>query len=121
MMAILFLGGLGGLSAPQGFFFIILYRSPPNILSYGGVFMHLGAGEIGLLIVLALVLFGAKRLPQVGRAAGEAIREFKAAFNGDSKLKIGEDTNTGDSEPPPNTKREGSPPDNGGSSGNRTG
>jgi sec-independent protein translocase protein TatA len=49
--------------------------------------MHLGAGEIALLIVLALVLFGAKRLPQVGRAAGEAIREFKAAFNGVSKLK----------------------------------
>jgi sec-independent protein translocase protein TatA len=48
--------------------------------------MHLGAGEIALLIVLALVLFGAKRLPQVGRAAGEAIREFKAAFNGVSKL-----------------------------------
>jgi TatA/E family protein of Tat protein translocase len=37
--------------------------------------------------VLALVLFGAKRLPQVGRAAGEAIREFKAAFNGVGKLK----------------------------------
>jgi sec-independent protein translocase protein TatA len=49
--------------------------------------MHLGAGEIALLIILALVLFGAKRLPQVGRAAGEAIREFKAAFNGVSKLK----------------------------------
>ena len=49
--------------------------------------MHLGAGEIALLIVLALVLFGAKRLPQVGRAAGEAIREFKAAFSGEAKRK----------------------------------
>ena len=49
--------------------------------------MHLGVGEIALLIVLALVLFGAKRLPQVGRAAGEAIREFKSAFNGVGKLK----------------------------------
>jgi sec-independent protein translocase protein TatA len=49
------------------------------------VFMHLGAGEIALLIVLALVLFGAKRLPQVGKAAGEAIREFKAAFYGKPK------------------------------------
>jgi sec-independent protein translocase protein TatA len=50
--------------------------------------MHLGAGEIALLIVLALVLFGAKRLPQVGKAAGEAIREFKAAFNGSGVSKI---------------------------------
>lgn len=47
--------------------------------------MHLGAGEIALVIVLALVLFGAKRLPQVGRAAGEAIREFKSAFSGEKK------------------------------------
>jgi sec-independent protein translocase protein TatA len=57
--------------------------------------MHLGAGEIALLIVLALVLFGAKRLPQVGRAAGEAIREFKAAFYG--KPRGGEGELTGDS------------------------
>jgi sec-independent protein translocase protein TatA len=38
-------------------------------------------GEIALLIVLLLALFGAKRLPEVGRAAGTAIREFKAALN----------------------------------------
>jgi sec-independent protein translocase protein TatA len=44
--------------------------------------MNLGVGEIALLIVLALVLFGAKRLPEVGRAAGSAIREFKSAMNG---------------------------------------
>jgi sec-independent protein translocase protein TatA len=44
--------------------------------------MNLGMGEIALLIVLALVLFGAKRLPEVGKAAGDAIREFKSALNG---------------------------------------
>ena len=44
--------------------------------------MNLGMGEIALLIVLAIVLFGAKRLPEVGRAAGDAIREFKSALNG---------------------------------------
>ncbi|MDR1966075.1 MAG: twin-arginine translocase TatA/TatE family subunit [Synergistaceae bacterium] len=47
--------------------------------------MNLGMGEIGLLIVLALVIFGAKRLPEVGRAAGEAIREFKSAMSGAPK------------------------------------
>jgi sec-independent protein translocase protein TatA len=45
--------------------------------------MNLGIGQIALLIVLALVLFGAKRLPEVGRAAGNAIREFKSALNGE--------------------------------------
>ena len=44
--------------------------------------MHLGMWEIVLLIVLALVLFGPKRLPEVGRAAGNAIREFKSAISG---------------------------------------
>ena len=43
--------------------------------------MNLGMGEIALLIVLALVLFGPKRLPEMGRAAGRAIREFKSALN----------------------------------------
>jgi sec-independent protein translocase protein TatA len=62
------------------------------------VFMHLGVGEIALLIVLALVLFGAKRLPQVGRAAGEAIREFKSAFYGIDKPKTGEKTEAGNSD-----------------------
>jgi sec-independent protein translocase protein TatA len=52
--------------------------------------MHLGVGEIALLIVLALVLFGAKRLPQVGKAAGEAIREFKSAFDGVRKPQSGQ-------------------------------
>ncbi|MDR2552683.1 MAG: twin-arginine translocase TatA/TatE family subunit [Treponema sp.] len=47
--------------------------------------MHLGAGEIAVILILALLLFGAKRLPQVGKAAGEAIREFKAAFYGKPK------------------------------------
>jgi len=45
--------------------------------------VNLGMGEIALLIVLALVLFGSKRLPEVGRAAGDAIREFKSALSGE--------------------------------------
>jgi len=48
---------------------------------------------------LALVLFGAKRLPEMGRAAGKAIREFKSALNGSSADKNSEDVSfdiTGD-------------------------
>ncbi len=39
--------------------------------------MNLGFGEILLLLALALVLFGARRLPEVGRAVGSAVREFR--------------------------------------------
>ena len=44
--------------------------------------MNLGIGQIALLVVLALVLFGPKRLPELGKAVGNAIREFKSALNG---------------------------------------
>ena len=56
--------------------------------------MGLGVGEIALLIVLAIVVFGAKRLPEVGRAAGDAIRQFKSALNGAPK-KNGKDDGGG--------------------------
>jgi len=55
--------------------------------------MNLGMGEIALLIVLALVLFGPKRLPEMGRAAGKAIREFKSALNGADSGKADENVN----------------------------
>ncbi|MCK4262132.1 twin-arginine translocase TatA/TatE family subunit [bacterium] len=35
--------------------------------------------EIGLVIIVAILLFGAKRLPEIGRALGRAIKEFKKA------------------------------------------
>ena len=54
--------------------------------------MNLGIGQIALLIALALILFGAKRLPEVGRAAGNAIREFKSALNGESSEKKSEES-----------------------------
>ncbi len=37
----------------------------------------LGFGEGLVLVVLILVLFGGKRLPQLGRAMGQAITNFK--------------------------------------------
>jgi len=39
--------------------------------------MRLGPLEIILILVLALVLFGGKKLAGVGRALGQSIREFK--------------------------------------------
>ena len=39
--------------------------------------MNLGAGEILLLALLALLLFGPKRLPEVGRQVGRALAEIR--------------------------------------------
>jgi sec-independent protein translocase protein TatA len=38
--------------------------------------------EILLLLVVALLLFGAKRLPEMGRSLGSGMREFKDAVTG---------------------------------------
>jgi len=38
---------------------------------------NIGTGEIILLLLLALLLFGAKRLPEIGRSLGTGMREFK--------------------------------------------
>lgn len=39
--------------------------------------MNLGAGEILLLAVFVLILFGPKRLPEIGRQVGRALGELR--------------------------------------------
>jgi sec-independent protein translocase protein TatA len=39
----------------------------------------IGIPELLIVLVLALVVFGAGKLPDVGRGLGKAIKEFKAA------------------------------------------
>ncbi|MFS0865356.1 twin-arginine translocase TatA/TatE family subunit [Fredinandcohnia sp. 179-A 10B2 NHS] len=42
----------------------------------------LGFGSIILIVFAALLIFGPKKLPQLGRAAGNTLREFKNATKG---------------------------------------
>jgi TatA/E family protein of Tat protein translocase len=41
----------------------------------------LGGPEIIIVLVLGLVLFGAKKLPELGKGLGTGIREFKKGVN----------------------------------------
>jgi sec-independent protein translocase protein TatA len=43
------------------------------------MFGSFGTQELILILVLVLVLFGAKRIPEIMRGFGEGIREFKSA------------------------------------------
>lgn len=43
-----------------------------------------GLPEILVIFLVVLLIFGAKRLPEFGRALGEGIREFKKAIQGKS-------------------------------------
>lgn len=52
----------------------------------------LGPWEIALILVVILLLFGAKRLPEVGRAMGKGIREFKTSVEGKNEKTDSEET-----------------------------
>ncbi|AWI11286.1 hypothetical protein BT1A1_0549 [Caldibacillus thermoamylovorans] len=44
--------------------------------------MTIGPGSLILILIMALLIFGPKKLPQLGRAAGDTLREFKNATKG---------------------------------------
>lgn len=44
--------------------------------------LNIGFTEILLIALIALILFGPKRLPELARACGKAVNEFKEAMRG---------------------------------------
>ncbi|MFT4048545.1 MAG: twin-arginine translocase TatA/TatE family subunit [Solirubrobacterales bacterium] len=44
---------------------------------------NVGPFEIAVVLVIVLVIFGPKRLPELGRSLGKGIREFKGSINGE--------------------------------------
>ena len=52
---------------------------------------NIGLPEVLVVLVIALIVFGPKRLPELGRSVGKGIREFRASISGDGD----------DDEPPP--------------------
>ena len=45
------------------------------------MFGSIGGGEILMILVLALLLFGPRRLPQIGKTLGRTLSEFRRATN----------------------------------------
>lgn len=42
---------------------------------------NIGIPGLILIILLALIIFGPKKLPEIGKAAGQTLREFKTSTN----------------------------------------
>lgn len=49
------------------------------------MFGRVGPMELILILVIALVIFGPKKLPEIGKAIGTAIKEFKKHTSGVSE------------------------------------
>lgn len=56
------------------------------------MFGRFGPMELVLILVIALIIFGPKKLPEIGKAIGSAIRNFKSQSN-----KVTEELNVSDS------------------------
>jgi len=52
---------------------------------------NLGFTEIMIILVVVLLLFGAKRLPEVGASIGKGIREFKRSLTDTQEAIMGND------------------------------
>jgi len=48
----------------------------------------LGATELGIILVIVVVLFGARRLPEIGSGVGKAIKNFRAGMTSKDEIDV---------------------------------
>jgi sec-independent protein translocase protein TatA len=58
--------------------------------------VNVGPMELIIVLVIALIVLGPKRLPEAGRAVGKGLREFKDSLSGSSR---DDDDDEDDAEP----------------------
>ena len=58
----------------------------------------LGPLELGIILAIVVILFGAKRLPEVGSGIGKAIKNFKSGVSGDDEIDVTPETDSGSEE-----------------------
>lgn len=65
---------------------------------------NIGPGELILILVIVLIIFGPGKLPDIGNAIGRGVREFRKAssdledsIRGDTKSSTSSDTNPNES------------------------
>ena len=56
--------------------------------SYRNVISSIGIPELVLILVIALVVFGPGKLPEIGKAVGKSLREFRSASKEDNTKTI---------------------------------
>jgi sec-independent protein translocase protein TatA len=59
-------------------------------------FNNIGPMELVIVLVIALLVIGPKRLPEVGKSLGRGMREFKESISGENR----DDDDEADASPP---------------------
>ena len=74
------------------------------------LFLNLGGGEIFVILLVVLIFFGAKRIPELAKGLGKGMREFKDAMSGvENEVRNAANTNPNANSPadtaPPQEKK----------------
>ncbi len=49
------------------------------------IFGPIGMQELVIILVIALVIFGGKKIPELGKGLGDGIRQFKSSLKGEEQ------------------------------------
>ena len=61
---------------------------------------EIGIAGLIVILIVALLVFGPKRLPEIGRSLGKGMREFKDSITGNSDEKAELPARSSDESPP---------------------
>lgn len=57
-----------------------IFALATTVLTFGAMIGGFGPTELMVVAVIILLLFGAKRLPEIGKSLGSGIKEFKKSI-----------------------------------------